>query len=137
MMTSWDVSSASVVKDTDTKLDQEKARMFHQSAAIPYLTTDNGIQIVLVTSSKRTGWIYPKGIVEPNMTPQESAAQEAYEEAGVAGTIGDDLLNTYWYEKWGGDCRVEVFPLEVTEVLEDWDERRGFASGLLLTWRQR
>ncbi|WP_371514877.1 NUDIX domain-containing protein [Brevundimonas denitrificans] len=33
-------------------------------------------------------WIFPKGMVEDDMTPARSAAKEAWEEAGVRGDIG-------------------------------------------------
>ncbi|MDY7108343.1 MAG: NUDIX hydrolase, partial [Planctomycetota bacterium] len=28
----------------------------------------------------------------------------------------------YTYDKWGGTCRVEVFLMNVKEVLDDWPE---------------
>ena len=56
------------------------------------------------------------------MTPQESALQEAEEEAGVKGVVLKIKLGEYSYQKWGGICDVQVFPMHVTEVLEDWPE---------------
>lgn len=103
-------------------MNRKPSWLFRQSAAIPYLDSPDGYRIVLVTNGKRTGWIYPKGIVERDMTPEDSAAKEALEEAGVVGEVSSDLLNTYSYEKWGGVCEVQVFPLLVEDLLEDWDE---------------
>ena len=58
----------------------------------------------------------------------QSAAQEAYEEAGVRGQASPLAVGSYAYDKVGkqGGVRrltVFVFPLEVTEELEDWPER--------------
>ena len=56
------------------------------------------------------------------MTAEASAAKEAFEEAGIRGDVGSVRLGTFEYEKWGGTCHVEVFPLHVREVLDDWPE---------------
>ena len=57
------------------------------------------------------------------MSPVQSAEKEALEEAGVVGKTSTSLLNEYDYTKWGGVCNVKVFPLAVTEILDDWDEK--------------
>jgi phosphohistidine phosphatase len=106
------------------ELRKRPAYFYRQCAAIPYRRTDGKLEILLVTSRKARRWILPKGIVEPGLSPRESAAKEALEEAGVDGTIAEHPLGTYRYKKWGAICEVEVFPLEVQCVLpdEDWDE---------------
>ncbi len=93
-----------------------------QSAVIPYRFRDNQLEILLITSRKRKRWIIPKGIIEPNMTPEESAAKEALEEAGVNGKVSSKLIGTYTYPKWGTTCRVKIFPLAVDTVYIDWLE---------------
>ncbi len=57
------------------------------------------------------------------MSPAESAAQEALEEAGLVGKLRPESIGTYRYEKWGGTCTVEVFVLDVVELLDDWEEK--------------
>lgn len=86
------------------------------------------LEVLLITSLNSKRWIMPKGWPEPDMTAAESAAREAFEEAGVAGPIGDMPLGTYHYlkEKKDGSglpCRVDVFALEVTQELQDWPEK--------------
>jgi len=68
--------------------------------------------------------VVPKGIKEPGMSPQESAAEEAREEAGVEGVVGDEPLGSYVYEKWGAATTCHVYPMEVTRELayEEWEE---------------
>ena len=56
---------------------------FKQSGVIPVL--DN--RLVLITSRKSERWIIPKGYVEKGLSPSESAAKEAYEEAGLIGVV--------------------------------------------------
>ena len=96
---------------------------YRQSAAIPFRTTAEGVEVLLITSKKRKHWIVPKGVVELSMTPAASAAAEALEEAGVRGTVSDQSLGTYQYSKWGGTCTVEVFAMAVTTELDDWPEK--------------
>jgi 8-oxo-dGTP pyrophosphatase MutT (NUDIX family) len=81
----------------------------------------HALEILLITS-KRDRWIIPKGIVDPGTTAIDSACKEAYEEAGVKGHAGKRMAGEYQYKKWGGTCTVQVFPLEVSEVLESWAE---------------
>lgn len=96
--------------------------IYKQSGVIPYRFLDDQIQILLVTSRSGRRWVIPKGIIEPDLSPQESAQKEAYEEAGVSGEISGKSLGTYSYKKWGGTCTVTVFLLKVEEILEDWEE---------------
>lgn len=93
-----------------------------QSGVIPIIDHHEGIKVVLVTTKEKTGWIFPKGEIELGMTPQNSAAKEALEEAGVKGDVGHILIDEYTYEKWGGELKVKVFTLSVTTVLDTWDE---------------
>ena len=97
--------------------------IYRQSAVVPFLQEAGQLKLVLITSNSAKHWIIPKGIIERGMTPQASAAKEAMEEAGVLGTVSDELISEYEYDKWGGTCHVQVFPLEVTEVLDSWDEQ--------------
>lgn len=78
--------------------------------------------MLLVTSRSGKRWIVPKGIVERELTPAESAAKEAWEEAGVLGVLSPDPIGSYRYAKWGGTCTVEVFVLDVEEAADQWPE---------------
>ncbi len=95
---------------------------FEQSAVIPYRLKNEQLQVLLITNRKGKRWIIPKGLIETYLTPQESAAKEAYEEAGIRGKVLPDLWGIYYYEKWGGVCRVQVFLLEVETLYIDWLE---------------
>jgi len=95
---------------------------FKQSGVIPYRIHKGELEVLLITSRKKGKWIIPKGVIEPYMTPQESALQEAYEEAGVRGKIADSPVGIYEVEKWGGVCTVTVYAMKVTKVYDDWME---------------
>ena len=102
-----------------------------QSGVIPYRLEQGKIEILLVSSRKSKRWVIPKGIIEPDLTPQDSAAKEALEEGGILGEVLPESVGTYTYEKWGGVCRVVVFLLKVTSLeanwLEDYRERQWFS----------
>lgn len=66
-----------------------------QVAAVCYRIGKNGIEFLLVQT--RSGrWIFPKGGVEPGLTRAQSAALEAFEEAGVHGRIEEIPFARYF-----------------------------------------
>jgi 8-oxo-dGTP pyrophosphatase MutT (NUDIX family) len=85
-------------------------------------------EILLITSLNSKRWILPKGWLMGGLSAAESAAREAFEEAGVAGKIGARPVGSYHYLKerkdgGGMPCRVDVFSLQVTAQMEDWPEK--------------
>ena len=112
--------------------------MYRQSAVIPYRFNGQGkLRLLLITSRKRKRWIIPKGVIEPDLSSRKSAAKEALEEAGILGSVSDDMLGTYEYAKWGGVCHVEVFGMRVERILEEWMRWIGSAGGVLPGMRLR
>jgi len=107
-----------------TELRPRPSYYYTQSAVIPYRFDDAQLQVMVVASSKKRHLVVPKGIQTPGMTPQESAAKEALEEAGVLGDVGDESLGSYEYVKWGATVTCTVYPMLVTEVIPeaDWEE---------------
>jgi phosphohistidine phosphatase len=100
------------------------AYYYTQSAALPYRRNGDHLEILVVRSSAKKHWVVPKGIADPGRSLQESAAKEAWEEAGVEGEMDDEPLGHYRYEKWGATCDVAVYRMRVTRVLDnvDWEE---------------
>jgi phosphohistidine phosphatase len=95
---------------------------YHQVAVLPFRLHENQMQIMLITSIKKKKWILPKGIVERSISQIQSAANEAYEEAGVKGTVINKPLGSYTVRKWRGVCDVRVYPMAVVKVLAKWPE---------------
>jgi 8-oxo-dGTP pyrophosphatase MutT (NUDIX family) len=109
----------------ESELDSGSVTM--QFGAIPYRHVDGEIVFLMITT-KRTGkWIFPKGGKIAGLSPPENAAQEAYEEAGVRGKMGSAPLGHYASMKPrpGGaiPVSIEMYPLEVSEQLDDWPEK--------------
>ena len=69
--------------------------MIHQYAALPYRTDAQGkLEILLITSKERRRWVIPKGNPISSMRNYETAAREAFEEAGVEGGIAPESVGT-------------------------------------------
>ena len=86
------------------------------------------LEVPLITSLNSKRWILPKGWPEADLTEAQSAAREAFEEAGVTGKISPQPIGHYHYlkEKKDGSgmpCSVDVFALAVTKQLHDWPEK--------------
>jgi 8-oxo-dGTP pyrophosphatase MutT (NUDIX family) len=93
-------------------------KISEQSGVLPIA----GDMIVLITARSSGRWIIPKGYIEKGMSPAESAAKEAWEEAGVTGTVRHEEIGAYSYRRPSGIFSVTVYPLEVDSVLDRWDE---------------
>ncbi len=96
--------------------------LYKQSAVVPFLVENGEVKVVLITSLKAKKWIVPKGVIEPGLSPQDSAANEALEEAGLLGVVDEAPMGCYEYEKWGGTCKVQVFAFRVERILAEWLE---------------
>ena len=97
-----------------------------QYAVLPWRKAQ-GLEILLITSRETRRWVIPKGWPMPGHSAAESAEQEAYEEAGIRGQMAAETMGHYGYSKRlrGGAkkrFRVDVFAMEVTEVLDLWPE---------------
>lgn len=103
-------------------MSRKASKVFKQSGVIPYRVQNGQIEVLLLTSRQRQHWGIPKGGLSKAMTPSESAAKEAWEEAGVIGRVEPNELGTYKYRKRGHTYRVKVFLLPVETVLSDWPE---------------
>jgi 8-oxo-dGTP pyrophosphatase MutT (NUDIX family) len=103
-------------------MEQNSSWIYNQSGVIPFRLNNEELEILLITSRRKRRWVIPKGIIEGSLSPQESAAKEAYEEAGITGTVHTKMLGQYQYNKWGGTCTVRVYLLEVKEIMDDWPE---------------
>src|SRR3978361_1829903 len=68
---------------------------FKQFAALPYRMRNDGIEILLITTRKKRRWSVPKGWPLKRKAPQQTAATEAYEEAGLQGAVGDQRIGQF------------------------------------------
>jgi 8-oxo-dGTP pyrophosphatase MutT (NUDIX family) len=102
-----------------------------QYGILPYRFTETGsLEVLLVTTRQTRRWIIPKGWPIKGLRPPKSAAREAYEEAGIRGTVRAKSLGVFSYEKGLEEnsctvpCEVRVFPMIVKRQLNTWPEAR-------------
>lgn len=101
--------------------------VFAQAAALCYRLKAGRPEILLVTTRRAGRWIIPKGWLINGLSPWQTAAREAWEEAGVLGTCGTESLGRFAYvknrrNKGSGLCLVDVFPLHVRRLAVDFPE---------------
>ena len=102
--------------------------MIRQFGALPYrVEKKTGLQILLVTSRDTGRWVVPKGNPMPFREGHETAAEEAYEEAGVKGEILSTAIGSFRYRKRrrllpSVNAEVRLFPLRVVRLLDEWPE---------------
>jgi len=85
-------------------------------------------EIMLVTGRRSGRWMIPKGWPVAGKSLADSAAQEAFEEAGIKGKIADKPIGTFRHVKQHllfGRLEVDILvhPLAVERELGDWPER--------------
>lgn len=105
----------------------QKSEVRTQFAALCYRIKNNKVQVLLVTSRGTKRWIVPKGWPMHGKTPAASAAQEAWEEAGVTGRADGHCLGVYSYEKGmaAGDdlpCLAMLYPVAVKSLAKRFPE---------------
>jgi len=100
-----------------------------QVAALPWRRTDQGVEVMLITSRDTGRWVIPKGWPEGQEDLYEAAAREAAEEAGLSGSVSRFEIGRYYYGKRQSSgmearCEVLVFPMKIDQVAEKWPERK-------------
>jgi 8-oxo-dGTP pyrophosphatase MutT (NUDIX family) len=85
-------------------------------AAVCFRILSTDVEFLLVRT-RRGRWTFPKGGVEPGLTPAQSAALEAYEEAGVHGRIEEVAFTSYNLRRSGEQEEQESIHAHLCEVL--------------------
>jgi 8-oxo-dGTP pyrophosphatase MutT (NUDIX family) len=87
-------SSAKIARAADLSNGRQ------QAAAVCYRIGERGVEFLLV-QTRGGRWIFPKGGVKPGLTHAQSAALEAFEEAGVHGRMEEIAFARYLHSKSG------------------------------------
>lgn len=92
-----------------------------QTGALPWrLAGKNGVEVLLVTGRRSGRWSIPKGWPMPGKSLAEAAEQEAFEEAGVRGTIDPNPVGSFRHIKQ----QLTIGNLEVSIVVHSlWVDR--------------
>jgi len=94
-----------------------------QAAAIPFRRKGDAVSLCLITAASSNAWSIPKGTIERGSSPEDTALQEAWEEAGLKGRILGGSLGSYEYEKAGVLLTVVVYLMEVELAADQWEEQ--------------
>ena len=93
-----------------------------QAGCIPFRPTSRGAQVALITSRRSRRWVIPKGIMDPGEHSWQTAAREAFEEAGLSGRVTAAPIGRYTYRKYGEPKIVAVHLLRVDDEADRWPE---------------
>jgi 8-oxo-dGTP pyrophosphatase MutT (NUDIX family) len=100
-----------------------------QSGVLPWrLKGRKKAEVLLVTGRRSGRWMIPKGWPMPGKSLADSAAQEAFEEAGIKGQVDPEPLGTFRHIKqhllFGRmEVDIRVHLLAVKRELSDWPEK--------------
>lgn len=95
---------------------------YKQAGTIPYKIVSDELYFLIITSRKKKNWIFPKGLIENDLSETETAIKETYEEAGVKGKIDQNPVGIYQNKKWNGTCIIKLFAYCIQEELPTWPE---------------
>ena len=99
-----------------------------QYAALPWRYAGGTREILLISSRDTGRWVIPKGWPIKGLTPAETAAREAFEEAGLGGQVSKKPIGVFEYGKRLNDgtvqpTKVEVFAFEQMVQHPEWPEQ--------------
>ncbi|MEH1947207.1 MAG: NUDIX hydrolase [Nostoc sp.] len=103
-------------------MSRKASKVFIQSGVIPYRVNNGKVEILLITTRDFQHWVIPKGDIPNGMSPPDSAAKEAWEEAGIIGQVDANELGIYKYRKQGKTYCVKMYLLSVDMLSEDYPE---------------
>jgi 8-oxo-dGTP pyrophosphatase MutT (NUDIX family) len=87
----------------------------------------SGPEFLLVTTRSSGRWSIPKGYCEAASEARDTALKEAYEEAGLKGTVPQEPLGVFSHIKRGppdsGECLVLLDPMRVAKQASRWPEK--------------
>lgn len=90
---------------------------------IPYIKRGNSFRFVIITSrSNANRWIFPKGQPEADKSSKEVAVNEAFEEAGIIGTIRGKVIKIEVAKKTE-TVLYKLYPFKISRICRKWPER--------------
>jgi predicted phosphate transport protein (TIGR00153 family) len=109
--------------------DEEERGAARQYGVVAWKRAPDGALLVLLITSRETGrWVVPRGNPMRGLTGHESAAVEAWEEAGIRGPLSELPIGQYRYDKVKRSGRavptdVTLYAMAVEKELFAWPER--------------
>jgi 8-oxo-dGTP pyrophosphatase MutT (NUDIX family) len=107
-----------------TEQQRRGRRLPHQAAVLAVRKSGADIEVCLIRRRDARAWGIPKGFIDQGDSPEETALNEAWEEAGIHGQLVGEAIGTYEYAKSGSRLTVAVYVMRVVEELTTWPEIR-------------
>jgi 8-oxo-dGTP pyrophosphatase MutT (NUDIX family) len=82
-----------------------KTRTEASAGGVVYRPGPQGPEVVLASRRTKRGelaWGLPKGLIEPDEAPEETAVREVQEETGILAEIEEDLGQVSYFYYWEG-----------------------------------
>lgn len=98
------------------------AEIPQQAAAVAVRRRGETLETCVIRKKDARHWGVPKGLIDPGDTAEETALNEAIEEAGIRGRLLGPPLGTYSYRKWETNLVVVVYVMQVFVEHSDWLE---------------
>jgi 8-oxo-dGTP pyrophosphatase MutT (NUDIX family) len=95
-----------------------------QAAVLAVRKSGADMEVCLIRRRGAGAWGIPKGFIDQGDSPEETALNEAWEEAGIHGQLVGEAIGTYEYAKSGTRLTVAVYVMRVVEELTTWPEMR-------------
>lgn len=98
----------------------------YSAGGVVYKFEGDNLKVLLISTKNGKVWAFPKGLVEKNENPKDTALREIKEETGVDGKIIDEVGEvSYWFVLKGDKYfkKVKYFLLEYTggSLNPDWE----------------
>lgn len=98
-----------------------------QYGALCWRRNGTSVEVLLITSRETGRWVIPKGWPMTGRAPEATAAQEAWEEAGVRGQVNPVCLGRFGYMKCltpeaAVPCAVAVYGVKVDSLADKFPE---------------
>ena len=100
-----------------------KEKRHRQVAALCYRFNDDTLEVLLIKTRGRGRWIVPKGWPMSRCKHSKAALIEAFEEAGVKGTVTSEPVGSFTYRKEKLDCEAKAYPVKVTCLKKRFPEK--------------
>jgi ADP-ribose pyrophosphatase YjhB (NUDIX family) len=126
------IAPSEMMKSPLTAPPMQRGTAMLEAGALAYRRLRNGeLEILLVGKKRSKRWGIPKGRVNASLSFGETAAKEAFEEAGVIGRVSPNSVGMFRARKSTPLPRIVevwVYLLEVDETLDNWPEKEKTAD---------
>src|SRR5215469_652641 len=118
---------AEMMRSPITAPPMQRGTAMLEAGALAYRRLENGeLEILLVSKKRSKRWGIPKGRVNASLNFGETAAKEAFEEAGIIGRVSPNSVGMFRAKKTTPIPKIVevwVYLLEVDEILDNWPEK--------------